>query len=243
MKKLLPLLLALLLPATTLAEESLYTPALQAEKLAVRAMYEKYSFTLETIGTFFTTIPVETDGAWHIVFHSDVLPPSRAGQYEAIVTGDDVQLTWTHDGTDVDYTTGDPACPVWGPEQIAVYLGVHYTTRHKWIAPYFAEGEECPESATSVWLELGLEHMPEDEVPRLPDNLRAAANAAVKDFYGMTDEQFALFERAERDMAVAPDGSKYFSLVYPSMDMCIHLLMAADTGEIVDITLMSGGNG
>lgn len=63
MKKLFALLLCLLLPVAALAEEALYTPALQAEKLAIRAMYEKYGFTPETIGTFFTTIPVEEDGA------------------------------------------------------------------------------------------------------------------------------------------------------------------------------------
>lgn len=172
-----------------------------------------------------------------------MLPPSRVGQYEAVVTGEDVQLTWTHDGTDADYTTGDPTCAVWGPGQIAAYLAVHYSERYIWVAPYFAEGEECPESATSVWLQLGLEYVPEDEIPRLPDALRAVADVAVQDFYGMTDEQFALFERAARDMAIARDGAKYFVLTYPSQDMCIHLLMNAETAEIVDITLMSGGNG
>ena len=242
MKKLLSLMLALLLTMNLAWAENTYSPAVQAEKLAIRTMYEKYGFTLETVGVF-TVLSAEKDGAWYVSFQCCYLPYSRLGQYDAIVTGEDVQLAWTHDSTTEDYTAGDPACAVWGAKQIEAYLAVDYTRRHKWIAPYFAEGEQYHAVTDDVWAELGLVRIPEDEVPRLPDDLRTAANAAVKDVFGMTDEQFAIFERAERDMAVAPDGVKYFFLTYPSQDMCIQLLMNAETAEIMDITLMSGGNG
>ena len=260
MKKLLAWLLCLLLPAAALAETPAYAPAVRAQRLAIHAMYEKYGFTPETLGVFSVTAE-EQNGAWRIVFLTDMLPPSRVGQYEAIVTGEDVQLTWSHDGTTADYAAGDPECAVWGPGQIAAYLAVDPGVREWWLAPYFPEGEDSSMTAprktipnrallnpraeriSSVWLALDLQYVPRQEVPSLSDELRAAANAAVQDIYAMTDGQFALFAPVTHDMAVAPDGSRYFYLVYPGADMCIQLLMNAETAEIVEIMLMSGGNG
>ncbi len=243
MKRIISLLLTLMmLCGAALADAPAYSPALAAEKLAIHAMYEQYDFTLETLGVF-SIISAEKDGAWYVSFQTILLPYSRVGQYDAVVKGDDVTLTWTHDGTDVDHTTGDPECAVWCPAQIETYLATHYTERHIWIRPYFKVDRDHHNVYDEIWGTMGLTRIPEDDEKPVPDDLRAAANAAVMDVYGMTEEQFAYFERADRDMAIAPDGRTYFWLTYPGMDMFINVLVDAETNEVISIDLYSGGNG
>ena len=77
MKKLLAWLLCLLLPAAALAETPAYAPAVRAQRLAIHAMYGKYGFTPETLGVFSVTAE-EQNGAWRIVFLTDMLPPTAS---------------------------------------------------------------------------------------------------------------------------------------------------------------------
>ncbi|MBR2168892.1 MAG: hypothetical protein IJ952_00740, partial [Alistipes sp.] len=76
----------------------------------------------------------QQDGAYTFRFQSAFLPASRVGEYTAIVKGEDVTLTWTHDGTNIDHSAGDPDCAVWGQSQIKAYLAVDSGERYLWTA-------------------------------------------------------------------------------------------------------------
>lgn len=244
MKKLLTLLLALMLPCMALADAPRYAPALQAEKLAIHAMYEKYGFTLETIGVF-TVLSTEKDGSYTLHFQPTYLPASRVGEYTAVVKGDAVTLSWTHDGTAEDYMTGNPACPVWGPKQIAAYLAVDSGERHLWIVPYLANDSDWfPEPNTSVWLELELSKVP-DKAGDLPvKEARAIADAALMDVYGMTAEAVAALDHfIHAETVASKDGRRFIDLTFSNADLGFHILINAGTGDVFHIVCWSGGNG
>lgn len=244
MKRILSLLIALLLlGSAALAEAPVYSPALEAQKKAIHAMYEQYGFTLETLGVF-TTLVHEKDDAWYVSFQSAFMPYSRVGQYDAVVKGDEVTLIWTHDESGVDHTTGDPACTVWGPKQIEAYLAVDSLERHHWTAPYYAGENDVVEIFTSVWLELGLSTVPQEEGDLPYDEARIIADAALADVFLMSSEDIAALEHnVSAAIKAAADGRRFVELIFAHSELCFQILIDAATGEVHHIALLSGGNG
>lgn len=245
MKRILALMFTLmLLCSAALADAPSYSPALAAQKLAIHAMCEKYGFSAETLGVF-SVLTTQQDSAYTFRFQSAFLPASRVGEYTAIVKGEDVTLTWTHDGTNIDHSTGDPDCAVWGPSQIKAYLAVDSGERYLWTAPYFAnDGDSFPEPETSVWLELELSKVPK-KVSDLPvKEARAIADAALMDVYGLTAEAVAALDHSVNTETVASnDGRRFIDLTFSNPDMCFHILINADTRDVFHIVCGSGGNG
>lgn len=95
MKRMLALLLTAILMMTSasgLAESPRYSAVLQAEKLAIAAMYVQYGFTVETLGVF-TMTSTQEDNGFHVSFQSEVLPYDRVGRYDAKVAGNKANLT------------------------------------------------------------------------------------------------------------------------------------------------------
>lgn len=245
MKRILTLMLTLMLLASSaLADAPSYSPALTAQKLAIHAMYEKYGFSAETLGVFYI-LTTEQDGTYTMHFRSAFLPASRVGEYTAVVKGKDVTLSWSHDGTDIDHTSGDPECAVWGPSQIETYLAVDSGERYLWTAPYFANDSDLfPEPHTSIWLELELSKVPKKASDLSIQEARTIADAALMDVYGLTAEAVAGLDHSVNAETVASnDGRRFIDLTFSNPDMCFHILINADTHDVFHIVCWSGGNG
>lgn len=245
MKRMLALMLTAILmmtSASVLADTPRYSAVLQAEKLAIAAMYAQYGFTVETLGAFTMTTSQDED-VCRVSFQSEVLPYDRVGRYDAVVTGNKARLTWSLDGSDpAQLASGDPAALCWGAKQIETYLAVDICDRHAWVEPYLSEA--APVIVHSdTWDTLGLTRLPEDQEQPIPDDLLLAASAALKDVYALSDTQFDQLDFPERDMVTTADGRTCYWLTYPAFDLCFHVLIDAGTQEVLSIDLLSGGNG
>lgn len=235
---------ALLLLTSALADAPVYSPEVAAQKLAIAAMYEKYGFTPQTIGVF-TPIITVGEAETRVLFRSYFLPGSRLGEYEVVIRGDDVTITWSHDGEDVSaWQPGDPECPCWGPEQILAYEAQGIGKRDDWIKAYYAEGEAAQDEPTSIWLELGLDLAPEAEGDLTRDEARQIACAAMMDVYGLTEaETEKLYAGCEKQIVLAEDGRRFRELHFADAFKGFALLVNAQTGEVFHIYLFAGGNG
>ena len=63
------------------------------------------------------------------------------------------------------------------------------------------------------------------------------------DVYGLTKEDFARLECASRSTYIDADGHEYYTLTYSEFHLCFQALIDAETYQIIDISLASGGNG
>ena len=244
MKRLLTLLLSLLLicPAA-LAEEPDYSPALAAKKLAIAAMYDKYNFTPETLGVF--TVAAETAGDVACVhFYCEFLPYSRVGQYTALIDGAQVNLTWSYDNADpAPLAVYNADTPFWGPRQIEVYLTVDTGKRHTWLKPYYESWEQDVYLPASTWLDMSLERLPDEQTMRPPQAVFTAAQNAIIDVFRLTDAEFARLNYTSRSTYIDADGKEYYTFTYSELNLCFQVLMDAETNQVIDVTLSSGGNG
>jgi hypothetical protein len=121
MKKLLILLMASLLTLSTALAEVIYSPEVTALKAALAALREKYGFTLTTAGVFYPKVTLTEDGAQVVFQPCTYLPVDRLGEYTAVITGEDVTLTWSHADRAADLTAA-PDCPFWGHAQVQTYF-------------------------------------------------------------------------------------------------------------------------
>lgn len=234
----------MMLFATALADTPAYSPQVEAQKLAVAAMYEKYGFTAHTIGVF-TPIITVGDNETRVLFHSYFLPSSRLGEYEAVIRGGEVTLAWNHDGKDLSaWQPGDPECPCWGPEQILAYEAQGIGVRDNWIKAYYAEGEAAQAEPTSIWKEMGLKPAPEVEGDLSCDEARQIARAAMMDVCGLTEAEVEdIYAGCETAIMLAEDGRRFREVRFADMFKGFSLLVNAQTGEVFHIELFAGGNG
>lgn len=246
MKRPLILLLALLLILPLLfsaaqTDAPAYSAALTAEKKAIAAMYDQYGFTPETLGLFTISTHTAEDVAC-VHFYSELLPFSRVGQYTALIDDQNVALSWTHDNKDAAlYQSGAADAPYWGIKQLEAYLAAD--DRAAWSKDYHALGEQDVYLPASIWLDWNLERLPEERTIRPSKVVYAAAEAAIMDVYALSPEEFAALDHPDYDTALSPDGHRYHSLTYSGQDICFHVLIDANTEQIIDIALETGGIG
>lgn len=244
MKRILILLLAaLLLTSAALAEAPRYSPEMTALALANTAMREKYGFTWRTLGLF--TVEIElTDQAAHVNYRTCLLPASRIGEYDVTIVDGKAEVAWTHDGQDAAlWQSGDPESPCWGASQIVAYLAQGGIERHKWLQPWFAEGEESTDPP-SIYDELGCTIAPWADSDLPVQQVREIADAALMDVYAMTVEEVASLDHAvDSVVLVCADGTRLWRLTYSDYESCFYILLHAATGEVFHITHLAGGNG
>lgn len=238
------LVLLLILPLLFSAAQTdapAYSAELTAEKKAIAAMYDQYGFTPETLGLF--TMSTHTAGDTACVhFYTELLPFSRVGQYTALINGQHVTLSWTHDNKDAAlYQSGAADAPYWGVKQLEAYLASE--DRSVWSNAYLAPGEQFVYLPASLWLDWNLERLPEEQTIRPSKVIYAAAEAAVMDVYALSPEEFAALNHPDYGTALTPDGHRYHSITYPGYDMYFHVLIDAETEQIIDISLETGGIG
>lgn len=242
MKRILSLLLTLMLLCGAALAETVYSPELTALKTAYASLREKYGFTLTTSGVFYPEVTV-TDGEARVVFHPcTFLPVDRLGEYTAVITGDTVTLTWSHDARAADLTAA-PDCPIWGQAQLQAYFDQGVVARDTWVEKYISPSQESldtPDASDG----LDAKWIPADhkDIPR--DQLSQTAQAAFADIYAMTPAEIdALYIEAEDGILQCPDGCEYWLLRSGDVDYFFTLLIDKATGELFRISLSSGGLG
>lgn len=239
MKRLLTLLLALMLAVPALAETT-YSLELNALKTALAALREEYGFTMTTAGVFHPEITLTEDGAQVVFRPYTFLPVDRLGEYTAVVTGEAVALTWSHD---IASLTADPDCPIWGHAQVQTYFDHSITDKDAWVENYISpaqERTEAPEARDGLdytWVALDKQDIPRDE-------LREIAQAALTDIYAMTPAELAeLYIEVEPGLISCTDGAQYWFLRCGDPNNFFTLLIDKATNQVFRTTLYAGGLG
>lgn len=240
MKRLLALLLVSILAMPTALAESAYSPEVTTLKTALAALREQYGFTLTTAGVFYPEITTTTDGAQVIFRPYTFLPVDRLGEYTAIITGETVTITWSHDITAL---TTDPDCPIWGHVQVQTYFDQGVGHRDTWVESYITAEQERTESPdvrdslSYTWVSLEKQDIPKDQLHHL-------AAAALADIYAIPsaglDEMYITVESGYLQCA---DGTAYWLLRSGDENYFFTLLINKETNQVFRTTQYSGGLG
>ncbi len=142
MKKKLSLSLAfvlalVLLAATALAANLLFSPRYDATRLANEALKEKYGITDNMMTVLYRESKHNEDGSATVTYQS-VEKIARIGVYTVTVKNGKADATWSLDGTD---TAGGLEAKAWGAEQIGLML-----TDYAKVMGYLANNQDAGQS-------------------------------------------------------------------------------------------------
>lgn len=238
--------LILLLGITTVAVVAVirYSPQMIAQKMAMEALNDAYGLTRSSLGLFSTEVTGDETGV-HVRYRAKAfLPIERVGDYHVPIDGENVSASWTHDDKDPAlWLSGNPESPFWGEKQLQTYLMKDIGERDVWLQQFLEEAaEERNEfsdygtlSFVAVQAEAG--DMPFREA-------QAMADAALMDFYGMTEAEVAQYEHnIDPRMLLCSDGRRLWEITIADSEIVFNVLVDASTGEIVHIVHLTGGNG
>ena len=226
-----------------------YSPAASAKKLATQAMYAAYGFDRSCLGLF--TVETEQTGQGVRVHYRacDFLPQDRIGEYDVLVADGHAEITWTHDDKDAAlWQSGEMDAPYWGAKQLQEYLAVDPLERGGWLDPYMttATASVRPAVTPVPGQAPATEWAPEEraETDLSLEQARAIADAALRDVYGMTEEEVAALDHdVYASIWVYPDGQRNWSLTYSDAEAMYSIELDASTGEVRDVDMSTGGNG
>ena len=253
MKRLFPLILALLLLTCTLAsaQTPAYSPEMTAMKLAVAALNNSYGLTRSSLGLFTVDIIAEGDGHQVIFRPASYLPVERIGAYTVRVTDSTAKPSWTHDAQDAAlWQSGSLDSPAWGEKQLQACLNSFDTA---WLKPYLADGPE------PAWPAAYLDHFEFTRMPSEADTLPPTLNledaltcsqalkladAALMDVFSMSEEEVSALDHGlDAYYLRFADGRVMWDLNIADSQCGFIILVDAVSGEIFDLTLFTGGNG
>ena len=241
MKRILSLLLvlALLLPVA-LAEEITLSPALQAKKLALDAIKEKYGFTNDTFGLFTLYVTTEKAGAHVRLIPNSYLPIDRIGEYEVAVSDGRAAASWTHDDQDPAYWQSDIMdSPCWGAKQLNVIRLSCGEGLDEYLPDNYAPAPMPPEYGG---LTFALS-APQDSDMSQTEAMHLA-DAAIGQVYGLPAEEISFLDHdMEPDMLVTSKGQRLWNFIFADAERCFIVYIDAATGEAFDVALTTGGNG
>lgn len=244
MKRILALMLTLMLLCTAaLADAPSYSPEVTALKTAYAALREKYGFTLTTSGVFYPEVTI-TDSEARVVFRPcTFLPIDRLGEYTAVITGDSVTLTWSHDAQSANLTA-NPDCPIWGQAQLQTYFDQGVITRDAWAEKYISPSQE-PQDAPDIYDGLDADWLLPVESRDIPrEQLYQTARSALEDIYAMSPAEIdAMYIEANNSFLQCSDGREYWLVRSGDVNYFFTLLIDKATGELFRISLFSGGLG
>lgn len=219
-----------------------YSPELRAQKIAMEALYEKYGLTRTSLGVF-TVEYTEDEQGTHVWYKVNAyLPTERIGDYHVLIVEDKAEAAWTHDDKDrAMWESGNLESPYWGEKQLQAYL--HAENSYEWLQPYLAAGEENVE-LSNFYDTLDFVVV-EQETGDMPfRDAQDLADAALMDFYGMTEEEVASYDHfLEPRMLLCADGRRLWEVTIAGAESCYQILVDAQTGEIVNIMITTGGVG
>lgn len=249
MKKLLILLFALMLtiPAA-LAEEVTFSPEAEALRKGCNALKEKYGHTHETLGLFQPHINIYgTMSFIRYTLGDGNVGESLAGEYFVLITGDDVQAFWSHDGVEAElWQSGDLNSPAWGVKQLTAYLDESPMTRANFGESY---AQAQAEAINQQYAADALEAV-NQENRASAEAAAAQARVALQQMYGLSDEVVQRLDwyRDMSNLCRYRDGhSTWFLMLQDNADVLdpisYYVTLDADTHEVVRITHSSGGIG
>lgn len=219
-----------------------YSPEVRAQKTAMEALYQEYGLTRTSLGLF-TVEYTEDEQGTHLWYRANTyLPAERIGDYHVLIADGKVEVTWTHDDKEPTmWESGNPENPYWGEKQLQAYL--HAENSYEWLQPYLAEEVEKPDlpnfydTLDFVVVEQAAGDMPFRDAQDLAD-------AALMDFYGMTEEEVADYEHfIDPRILLCADGRRLWEVTIANAESCYQVLVDTQTGEIVNIMITTGGVG
>lgn len=240
MKRMLILLLVcLLLIPVALAEEVVLSPNMEAERIAVAALKDKYGLTNDLFGLFVPYVASIENGVIVRYLPQAYLPANIVGEYEVQIIDGQATPTWTHDDQDPMFWQSDMLdSPCWGAKQLnqvrlssavladfipADYIPVELPDKHG--------------NLTFEWVEPTAEDMPAEEA-------MALADAAMKAVYNLPPEEIRLLDHTlEPAMLLASDGQRLWRFSFGDPERYFDVMVNASTGEIFAVTITTGGNG
>lgn len=232
-------LMMLLLMISALAEEAVLSPNVEAERIAVAAMKDKYGLTNDVLGLFTAYVTLTDNGATVRYLPQAYLPANIVGEYEVQIIDGQATPTWTHDDQDPMFWQSDMLdSPCWGAKQLNM-VRLSYEVLMDFL-PEDYEPIELPEkhgSLTFEWVESTAENISAAEA-------MALADAALKAVYNLPQEEIWLLDHTlEPDMLLASDGQRLWRFYFGDPERSFVVMVNAATGEIFDVTITTGGNG
>lgn len=223
MKKLLPLLLALMLAALPAYAENLPLCSEEVHLLhtANAALYDQYGLTLPTLGLFDVSVD-RYPGLAIVTYWPRSAPEYLAGRYAVLISSGETTVHWT--------LADDP--DAWREPELSAFLA-----EDPWL-----DGEP------GSMVVLQQYRLDGDDQPDYPDlePARAAAVAAVQAFYGLTDEQAAALSPVRTNRYEYADGHRTWQVsLYQRGPIEVNFSVTIDigTGMVLDISHWCGVNG
>ena len=242
-----------------------YSPQAKALTMARNAVIETYGLTHTTLGLFTYDMSM-TKGQTIIVFHSDVVDEQGehlAGEYTVTIPdGGAPVAAWSHDNVDpAIWQSGDMNAPVWGQPQLETFLQdktnggtVEYNViLDDGAVTYSMNTPEPPAMEAEAGPTMVFETIEIVEVTPRPNELTETAvielarealmesfglsegEAAQIDFFRCVLQQFGDYKPRTWQINAYLNQDGY------DWNMYVHL--DAETGEILDIGMSTGGNG
>ena len=232
-------LMMMLLMISALAEEAVLSPNVEAERIAVAAMKDKYGLTNDVLGLFTAYVTLTDNGATVRYLPAAFLPAHIVGEYEVQIKDGQATASWTHDDQDPMFWQSDMLdSPCWGAKQLNM-VRLSYEVLMDFL-PEDYEPIELPEkhgSLTFEWVESTAENISAAEAMALGD-------AALKAVYNLPQEEIRLLDHTlEADMLLASDGQRLWRFYFGDPERSFVVMVNAATGEIFDVTITTGGNG
>ena len=194
----------------------LFSPRVEAAKVADNALKEKYGVNLEMQTFFYREEEAQPDGSVKVTYTGKDILASALGTYTALVKDGKAAITWSHDGESTD--SGYEA-DAWGAEQLRQMLADNQATgdmglfapRAQEIAnamgtPY--EDVKTSEDEIIAYFEnLEREKTAALEACKLSEDVMQdlARQAAIQQ-YDLSDIQAALLELYSQPLAVEPNA-------------------------------------
>lgn len=236
-----------------------YSPSVSALKRAREAVMEKYGLTQTTLGLFNYEMSM-TEDAYIIEFRSDVLNEERqevAGCYTVIVPENgEISVTWSHDDVDPAlWQSGDMNASVWGQPQLETFLRDRTnagTVEYHVIVNEGMTGHATPTPMPVMdemeLVEVRVETIAPAEGDLQENEVRELASAAFADTYDLTEAELAQVDifRCELTQISGYSTRLWHVNAYlyrDGYDWNLYAVIDAETGEIVDIGMQTGGNG
>lgn len=239
--------LVLLLCMTTAAVAAVmlrYSPQMKVQKQAMAALHDAYGLTRSSLGLFSAEVS-EAENGVHVWYRAKAfLPTDRVGDYHVLIDGEGASVSWTHDDKDPSlWISGDPTSPCWGEKQLQAYLTKDIGERDVWLQQFLEEGEsERDELSAYGTLSFVAVQAEAGDMPFRKAQL--LADAALMDFYGMTETEVARYEHnIDPRILLCDDGRRLWEITVADSEIVFNVLVDASTGEIVHIVHLTGGNG
>lgn len=228
-----------LLLTTALAEEAVLSAHVDAERVAVAAMKEKYGLTNDVLGLFTAYVTLTESGATVRYLPAAYLPAPIVGEYEVQIRAGQVTVSWTHDDQDPLFWQSDMLdSPCWGAKQL------NQVRLSSAMLAGFLPADHVPEELPDKYGDLNFEWV-EPTAEDLPaESAMALADAAIKAVYNLPAEEIRLLDHTlEPALLLTSDGQRLWRFSFGDPERCFDVMVNAATGEIFAVAIITGGIG